>query len=232
MELLEQGLSWLFDVNNWQGDGSIPQRLTEHMYYSVLALVLAAVFAIPLGYLIGHTGRGRILVVAIGGASRALPSFGLILALVLLLGINQRVFAAALALSLLAFAPLLSGAFASLEAIDPETTTAARAQGMGEWQIFFKVELPLSLTILFGAIRNATLQVIATATLVAYVGLGGLGYEIIQGIPLRRYDQMIGAAILVASLAIVSDLILSFVQRKVTPAGVSERLARQNHSPS
>lgn len=231
MELILQGFSWLFDATNWQGDGSIPQRLAEHMYYSLLALALAAVFAIPLGYLIGHTGKGRFLVVTIGGASRALPSFGLILALVLLLGINQRVLAAALALSLLAFAPLLTGAFASVEAINPETTTAARAQGMSEWQIFFKVELPLSLTILFGAIRNATLQVIATATLVAYVGLGGLGYEIIQGIPLRRYDQMIGAAILVAALAMLSDLFLAWAQKRVTPAGVSERLAQQNVSP-
>lgn len=231
MDLLLAGLGWLFDAANWTGEGSIPQRLGEHLYYSVLGIGLAAIFAIPLGYFIGHTGKGRVFVVAIGGASRALPSFGLILALVLFLGINQRVLAASLALSLLAFAPLLSGAFASVEAIDPETITAARAQGMNEWQIFFGVELPLSLPILFGALRNATLQVIATATLVAYVGLGGLGYEIIQGIPLRRYDQMIGAALLVTALAVICDVLLSWAQKKATPAGVSKRLARQDVSP-
>ena len=222
MEIIIGGFYWLLDLENWTGDGSIPQRILEHLIYSFLAIFVAGLFALPIGYLIGHTGKGQQFVVGLSGASRALPSFGLILALALLLGVSQRDSAAIIALSLLAFAPLLSGAYAGVQAVSAETILSARAQGMTEWQLFFRVELPLSLGILFGAIRNASLQVIATATLISYVGLGGLGYEIIQGIPLRRYDQMIGSALVVALLALVIDWGLSKLQKIATPKGVFE----------
>lgn len=222
MEIIVDSFYWLLDSKNWLGAGSIPQRILEHLLYSFLAIALAAVFALPIGYLIGHTGKGQQFVVGLSGASRALPSFGLILALALLLGVSQRDSAAIISLALLAFAPLLSGAYAGVQAISAETILSARAQGMTEWQLFFRVELPLSLGILFGSVRNASLQVIATATLISYVGLGGLGYEIIQGIPLRRYDQMIGSALVVAILALVIDWLLSQLQKIATPKGVYE----------
>jgi len=220
MEIIIDALMWLIDPENWIGEGSVPQRIYEHLLFSFGAIMVAAVFALPIGYLIGHTGRGQQFVVGLSGATRALPSFGLILALALFLGVSQREQAAIISLSLLAFAPLLSGAYAGVQAISSETILSARAQGMTEWQLFFKVELPLSLGILFGAVRNASLQVIATATLISYVGLGGLGYEIIQGIPLRRYDQMIGSALVVAFLALAIDWLLSKLQKLATPKGV------------
>ena len=222
MEIFWEALIWLVDGENWIGDGSIPQRIFEHLLYSFGALFFAALFALPIGYFIGHTGKGQQLIVGLSGATRALPSFGLILALALVLGVSQRDSAAIISLSLLAFAPLLSGAYAGVQAISADTVLSARAQGMTEWQLFFKVELPLSLGILFGAVRNASLQVIATATLISYVGLGGLGYEIIQGIPLRRYDQMIGSALVVAVLALLIDWTLSKLQSIATPKGVAE----------
>ncbi len=220
MEIIIDALMWLIDPENWIGEGSVPQRISEHLIFSFGAILVAAVFALPIGYLIGHTGRGQQFVVGLSGATRALPSFGLILALALFLGVSQREQAAIISLSLLAFAPLLGGAYAGVQAISSETILSARAQGMTEWQLFFKVELPLSLGILFGAVRNASLQVIATATLISYVGLGGLGYEIIQGIPLRRYDQMIGSALVVAFLALAIDWFLSKLQKLATPKGV------------
>lgn len=222
MDILLEGFLWLISSDNWLGDGSIPQRIIEHLIYSFGAIFLAAALALPIGYFIGHTGKGQQFVVGLSGASRALPSFGLILALALVLGVSQRDTAAIISLSLLAFAPLLSGAYAGVQAISADTILSARAQGMTEWQLFFKVELPLSLGILFGAVRNASLQVIATATLISYVGLGGLGYEIIQGIPLRRYDQMIGSALVVALLALAIDWGLSKLQKIATPKGVYE----------
>ncbi|HEY7796163.1 MAG TPA: ABC transporter permease subunit [Microbacteriaceae bacterium] len=222
MEIIVDAFYWLLDSENWLGKGSIPQRVYEHLLYSFGAILVASLFALPIGYFIGHTGKGQQFVVGLSGASRALPSFGLILALALVLGVSQRDSAAIISLSLLAFAPLLTGAYAGVQAISSDTVLSARAQGMTELQLFFRVELPLSLGILFGAIRNASLQVIATATLISYVGLGGLGYEIIQGIPLRRYDQMIGSALVVALLALAIDWLLSKLQKIATPKGVYE----------
>jgi osmoprotectant transport system permease protein len=222
VESFIEALIWLTAADNYSGDGSIPQRMGEHLAYTGLAVAIAAVIAIPLGYLIGHTGKGRVWAVGTAGAARALPTFGLLLYLVLVLGVTQRALAATIALVLLAIPPLLAGAYAGVGQIDARTIDAARAQGMTEWQILFRVEIPLSLPLVIGGLRGAALQVVATATLVAYVGLGGLGYEIIQGIPLRRFDQMIGSALLIVALALALDGLLAWLSRIATPAGVAE----------
>ncbi len=221
MDSFARALEWLLASENYGGDGSIPQRVSEHLGYTAIAVAIATVIAIPLGYFIGHTGRGKIWVVGTAGAARALPTFGLLLYLVLVLGVSQRAIAATLALILLAIPPLLAGAYAGVGQIDRRVVDAARAQGMTEWQILFRVEIPLSLALVVGGVRAAVLQVVATATLVAYVGLGGLGYEIIQGIPLRRFDQMIGSAVLIVVLAVALDASLALVMKWVTPRGVT-----------
>jgi osmoprotectant transport system permease protein len=182
--------------------------------------VLAALIAIPSGYFVGHTRRGSTWVVGLAGAARALPSFGLILLLVLLLGVNGREIAAVLALVILGIPPLLAGAYSGIHQIPRTVIDAARAQGMTEWQILWRVEAPLSLPVLLGGLRQSVLQIVATATLVAYVGLGGLGYDIIQGIPLRRFDQTVGAAIVIVALALTLDAFLALATRLATPRGV------------
>jgi osmoprotectant transport system permease protein len=156
----------------------------------------------------------------LAGAARALPSFGLILLLVLLLGVNGREIAAVLALVILGIPPLLAGAYSGIHQIPRTVIDAARAQGMTEWQILWRVEAPLSLPVLLGGLRQSVLQIVATATLVAYVGLGGLGYDIIQGIPLRRFDQTVGAAIVIVALALTLDGFLALATRLATPRGV------------
>jgi osmoprotectant transport system permease protein len=221
MSLLAQAWQWLIDAQQYSGDGSIPIRLLEHLCFTFAALGLATLIAIPLGYFIGHTGRGALWVVGITGAARALPSFGLMLLLVLVLGVSTRWWAAILSLVILAIPPLIAGAYAGVQQIPRTTIDAARAQGMTQWQILFHVEVPLSMPLVFGGLRGATLQVVATATLVAYVGLGGLGYEIIQGIPLRRFDQTIGTAIVIVVLALVLDALLAFATKLSVPKGVS-----------
>lgn len=217
---------WLVDPLNWQGAGSIPVRIGEHMFYTSLAIVIAALIAIPIGWLIGHTGRGRELAVGISGAARALPTFGLLFLFVMLVGVTLRGPSTVLVLVLLAIPPILAGAYAGLEVIDRRTIDAARAMGMTEWQILAKVEVPLGLPLLIGGLRSATLQVIATATLAAYVNLGGLGYDIVQGIALRRYDQMLGSAILVIALALLFDALFAVLERYAVPRGV--RATRTN----
>lgn len=220
MNVFADALAWLVSAENYTADGSIPQRIAEHLWFTAVAVGSAALIAVPLGYFIGHTGKGRIWVVGSAGAARALPTFGLLLYLVLVMGVSQLTPAAIIALVLLAIPPLLAGAYAGIDQIDRSTLDAATAQGMTSWQLLRRVEIPLSLPLVIGGLRGATQQVVATVTLVAYVGLGGLGFDIIQGIPLRRFDQMVGSALLIVVLALALDAALAFLARVVTPEGV------------
>lgn len=221
MNLLLEAFAWLFDPARFVGVNSIPLRIGEHLFYTFISLVIAALIAIPLGYLIGHTGRGREIAVALSGAARALPSFGLILLLVLLLGVTHKPEAAFTAFVLLAIPSILAGAYSGLEAIDRRVIDSARAVGMTEWQILVRVEIPLGLPLLIGGLRAGALQVVATATLAAYVSLGGLGYYIFEGLATRNYDEMLGGALLVAALALLIDGAFALVQHFVVPRGVT-----------
>ena len=220
MDVFTEAWQWLLAPQNYVGEGSLPQRSLEHLGYTMWVMAVASVIAIPLGFHIGHTGRGRGWAVGITGAARALPTFGLLLYVVLLVGVERREIAAVIALVLLAIPPLLAGAYSGVDQIDRRVLDAARAQGMTGWQLLFRVELPLALPLVVGGIRNSVLQVVATVTLIAYVGLGGLGYDIIQGIPLRRFDQMIGSALAIVVMALLLDAVLATLTRVVTPEGV------------
>ncbi|WP_309127231.1 ABC transporter permease subunit [Microbacterium sp.] len=220
MNLFAEALAWLFSPERLHGPYALQTLLGQHLLYTLISVAVAAAIALPAGWLIGHTGKGREVAVAISGAARAVPSFGLLVLLVLVLGVVRTPLAAVITFVLLAIPSLLAGAYTGLEAIDRRVIDAARAMGMTEWQIFLKVELPLGLPLLIGGIRSALLQVIATVTIGAYVNLGGLGWPIIQGIPLRRFDQVLGGAILVALLALIVDLLLALAQRAAVQSGV------------
>jgi acetyl-CoA carboxylase carboxyl transferase subunit alpha len=173
-------LAWLTDGTHWQGDDGILRRTTEHLGYSLTALLIAALLAIPLGLYIGHSGRGRFLVVNAVGAARAIPSLGLLLLAVLWLGPKLSgdlafLAPAGLVLVVLAIPPILSGAYAGVEGVDPDARDAAKGMGMRGREVLRHVELPCALPLIMSGIRSATLQVIATATIAAVVGLGGLG---------------------------------------------------------
>lgn len=222
MSFLLAALAWIADPAHWGGSGGIGARLGEHLLYSLLALALAAVVALPLGLYIGHTGRGRGLAVGLSGALRALPSLGLLtfLAVALGIGINGVLLPSTLVLAVLAVPPMLAGAYAGVEGIDPDVVDGARATGMSERQIVTGVEMPLAAPMVLGGIRSATLQVIATATIAAYLGLGGLGRFILDGLPVRDYAQMLAGAVLVTALALLVDGVLTWLQRRLTTAGV------------
>ncbi len=223
MNLFIDAILWIFSPDRLQTGSYDPLvvRLGEHLFYTFVSVAIAILIAVPIGWLIGHTGRGREIAVGITGAARALPSFGLIILLVLLIGVTRTALAATIAFVVLAIPSILAGAYAGLEAIDRRTVDAARAVGMTEWQILWKVEVPLGLPLLIAGIRAAALQVVATATLAGFVGLGGLGLYIIAGIPLRRFDQVLGGAILVAVLALLIDGIFAIAERVVVPKGVT-----------
>lgn len=233
MNFLLDAFAFIFDPGSWAGDTGIASRLGQHLLITGLSVLFAAVVAVPLGLLIGHTGRGRGAVIALTGAARALPTFG-VLTLFVLIGI-QFGFGLSLppvivVLVLLAIPSLLAGAYAGVEAVDRLTIDAARAQGMTEWQILRQVELPLALPLLVGGLRSATLQVVATATIAAYVAQGGLGRYLIEGIQSRDYVRAVVGAILVATLALLLDALLAVTQRLVVPRGVSRDAMRTTGS--
>jgi osmoprotectant transport system permease protein len=217
---------WLTDPDNWHktflGKG-IPYHILKHLEYTGLAILIAAVIAIPIGIYIGHTGRGSFLVVGIANSFRALPELGLVVLLVLWMGIALAVQAVTIALVALAIPPMLAGTYAGIRNVDRDVVDAARGMGMRERDVVLKVELPNALPLMLGGLRAATLQVIATATIAAFVSLDGLGRYVIDGQKFGGpdgYAEMAGGAVLIAALAISVELVLAGVQRLVVSPGL------------
>ena len=219
MNLFQDALNWILDPANYAGPGGIPVRLVEHLVFTVAAVLMACAIAIPVGFLIGHTGRGRSLAVATSGGLRAIPTLGLLTLVALWVGIGLG--APSVALTVLAIPPILAGAYAGFEAIDRSVIDSARSVGMSESQIVRTVEIPLGMPLLIAGIRSATLQVIATATLAAYVADIGLGRFLFAGLKTRDYAEMLGGSLLVILLALVLEGIFSVVQRLAVPRGVA-----------
>lgn len=209
MNLFLDAWEYLTTGSNWSGDTGIGMRIAQHLWYSFLTVALSVVIAVPIGMIIGHTRKGSALVVGFANAMRALPTLGLLTFFVLLMGLG--LIPPLLALLTVGIPPLLAGAYAGVANVDPTVVDASRAMGMTETQILLRVELPNSLPILLSGLRAATLQVVATATIAAYVNLGGLGRYIFDGIGLYKYDRVLVGAILVAALALLLDGLLAFV---------------------
>lgn len=219
MNFFLDALNFIVDPAHLGGPKGILARLGDHLLYTGLAMAIALAIGLPLGLAIGHTGRGRAFVVAISGAARALPTLGLLFFIILFTGIGLWPLVAVL--TIIAVPPIIAGAYAGLESVSRQTIDAARAVGMTEWQVLWRVEVPLGLPLIIGGIRSAVLQVIATATIAAYVGLTGLGRFLIEGLVVRDITLVIAGAILVAALALLVDGLLALVQLLVTPRGVS-----------
>jgi len=212
MSVVSDTIDWFSDSTNWSGEDGVPHRLVEHLGYTALTILIAAAIAIPIGLWIGHTGRLRGLAVVSSGALRALPTLGVLTYASLFTGIGIK--AAIFTLVLLAIPPLLAGAYAGLESVDRQTIDAARAIGMTERQILAKVEIPLALPLIIGGLRSATLQVVATATVAAFIpGPGGLGRYLIDGLALRDNAEVVAGSVIVIVLALVLDGIFVLLQR-------------------
>ncbi len=225
-------LVWLTDGQNWQGGDGIWLRTWEHVKYSGLALLVAALIAVPVGLWVGHTGRGRFLAVNITGALRAIPSLGLLFVAIMVIGPSLQgeagvLLPTELVLIVLAIPPILAGAYAGVEQVEGAARDAARGMGMRGPEVLWQVELPCALPLIASGLRSAALQVVATATLAATVGLGGLGRFLIDGLAVRDYAQMAGGAILVAALALLVDLLASLLQRVVVSPGLTGKTGRR-----
>ncbi|SDT37694.1 osmoprotectant transport system permease protein [Friedmanniella luteola] len=198
--------SYLLDGANWSGSGKIVDLLLQHLLYTAAGVVLAALVAIPLGILIGHTGRGSFLVIGLSNAARAIPSLGLLFLAVMLLGTGVGNIVVVLAI--LALPAILTATAAGIGGADRGAVHAGRALGMTERQIVSQVEWPLALPLVVSGLRSATLQVVATATVAAFASGGGLGQLLTSGQAQSDYPQMFAGAILIAVLAILLDLLL------------------------
>jgi osmoprotectant transport system permease protein len=223
-------IAFFLDPANWQGTTGIPNRLIEHLIISGLSIAFATLIAVPLGLFIGHTNRGASLAINLANIGRAIPSYAMMviplpftLALAPVLGYSPTfgldflpIF---LAMTFLAIPPLLVSTYAGLRSVDRDLLEAGRGMGLTESQILRRIELPLASSIIVGGFRTATLQVIATATIGAILSGGGLGRFIFDGLNqgLAGRASIYAGAILVAGLAIGVDLVLGWVQRRLTP---------------
>jgi osmoprotectant transport system permease protein len=213
-------VAWLADPATWQGETGIPFRLLEHVGISAASVLTATLIALPLGLWIGHTGRGATAAINIANIGRAVPSYAVI---VMILPISLAVspefgldlVPTFVAMVLLAIPPILVNAYAGLQSVDRDLIEAGRGMGFTEAQVLRGLELPLASPVLIGGFRTATLNVIATATIGAVVGFGGLGRYILDGraIGVAGLGQLIGGAVLVSALAIGVDLVLALLQR-------------------
>lgn len=210
MNLVTEAWLWLSDPAQWSGVSGISNRLLEHVAVTFAALLIAALIAVPVGLIIGHTRRGEALVGAITGGMRAIPTLGLLTLFGLWLGIGIE--APFFALVILAIPSLLVGAYSGVEAISADTPRAAQAIGMRPAQVLLTVELPLALPVIVGGIRAATLQLVATTTLAAYTADTGLGRYIFSGLKTRDYAEMLGGAVLVILVAVILEVILASCQ--------------------
>ncbi len=201
---IRNALTWIFDASHYGGPNGIESRVLQHILISLAVLVAASTVAIPVGFTIGHTGKGNRIVVLLSSGIRSLPTLGLITIVALNVGIGLA--APFVALAVLAVPSILAGAYSGFEAVDRSTIYAARAIGMSESQIVKRVEIPLGFPLLLAGLRSASLQVIATATLADYVGGGGLRRFIFLGLKVNDYPQMLAGSILVIALAIASEV--------------------------
>lgn len=207
MNFLQQALSYLLTASNWTGPVGLAVRTCEHLENTAVAVAASALIAVPVGLLIGHTGRGTLLVVGAVNGLRALPTLGVLLLGVLLFGLGLG--PPLVALMLLGIPSLLASTYAGIASVDPLVVDAARAMGMTESQVLLRVEVPNALPLMLGGLRSATLQVVATATVAAYASLGGLGGYLIDGIKERRFHIALVGAMMVAALALTLDGLLA-----------------------
>ena len=230
---MEQVIEFFADPSNWEGAAGIPNRLFEHIILALLAVVTASAIALPLGFYIGHTGRLQLLGINIANIGRAIPSYAVMvmllpvmLSLAPVLGYDPNLgltfLPIFLAMVLLTIPPVLVSTYAGLQGIDRDLIESSRGVGMTERQILGRVELPLASPVIVGGFRIALLQVIATATIGAFLAGGGLGRFIISGHALRDDGMLLAGVILVSTLAIGTDALLSLLQRRLTPRGVRE----------
>jgi osmoprotectant transport system permease protein len=230
MSLPAEVVDWFTTAEHWHGAFGVPHRLSEHAVMSAAAVLTAVVVALPVGIWLGHRGRGGALAINLANVGRAVPSLAI-------LAITQQAIGlrgwpgfgarpAFVALVALAVPPLVTNAYVGMRGVDAEVVEAARGMGMTGGELLWRVELPIALPLVMAGVRTAAVQVVATASLAAVTAWGGLGRFIVDGFGQRDNAQIVAGALLVALLALVTELVLSRVQRAVVSDGLRPAQAR------
>ncbi|MFE2168832.1 ABC transporter permease [Streptomyces sp. NPDC059447] len=211
--------SWLADGANWAGESGVWNRLAEHVYVSGVALGIACLLALPVGLWLGHLGKGGALAVNLSNVGRAVPVFA-VLALFMVSPLRNAGYLPTIAaLVLFAVPPLLTNAYVGMREVDRSVVEAARGMGMSGVQLFFRVELPLARRLVMTGLRSGAVQVVATATIAAMVGQGGLGRIITAGFNTYNTAQVVAGALLVAALALLVEGALVAAERLLPRTG-------------
>jgi osmoprotectant transport system permease protein len=227
MTILANAARWFANPAHWSGPDGIPQRLAEHVQISAESVAIGAVIALPIGIALGHYGRFGNLAINISNVGRALPSFGILVIAFQVFGLGNLPILVALVA--LAIPPMVTNSYVGLREVDPDVREAARGMGYRELAQLLRVELPLAVPLVMAGIRTSAVQVVATATLAALIAGGGFGRYVIDGFAQRDYSKLFAGAVLVAVLAMATEVSLSAVERMLVPRGIRLQRAPVAH---
>jgi osmoprotectant transport system permease protein len=218
VDFLSDVVAWFDDRANWRGSDGLLHLLGDHVSISLWAIAISCLIGLPIGLVLGHLRRGEVIAVNVANIGRALPSFAVLVVALQLLSIGRG--PALVALVLLAVPMIVTNAYVAMAGIEDDPLDAARGMGMTPWQLFRGVELPLAVPLVMAGVRTAAVQIVATATLAALVGYGGLGLLILRGLRTGDEVEVFAAATAVAVLALLTEGLLALVERILTPRGV------------
>jgi osmoprotectant transport system permease protein len=220
--------AWLADPSHWSGSDGIPTRVAQHVVLSAVATAIAVLLSLPLGVYLGHVRRYDFAAINAANVGRALPSLALLafaLPVSFALGLGLGFWPTLLAMIPLGIPPILTNSITGVREVDREVVDAARGMGMGGWQVLRQVELPIAAPLIIAGVRNAAVAIIATATLGAVVAGGGLGRYIVDGLARQEYARLFVGAMLVALLAIFTEMAFGLLERVVVSSGVRRAAA-------
>jgi osmoprotectant transport system permease protein len=218
VNLLQTTWQWLTDPAHWQGIDGIPTRLGEQVHLSIESVAIGTVIALPVGIVLGHYGRFGNLAINISNVGRAVPSFGILVIAFQVFGLGDVPIV--IALTALAVPPIVTNSYVAMREVDPDVKDAARGMGYRELAQVIRVELPLAVPLIMAGIRTSAVQVVATATLAALIAGGGLGRYIVDGLARSDNPRTLAGALLVAALALATELLLAGLQRLLIPKGI------------
>jgi osmoprotectant transport system permease protein len=233
MSIFAATLAWLAQPERWQGSDGIPVRLAEHLLMSSTALVIAAAIALPIGIMLGHRGSGGVVAINVANIGRALPSLALLalaLPVAFALGLGLGFWPTMFALVPLGIPPMLTNAYVAIRDVPRETVEVAHGLGMREWQVLTGAELPIALPVIIAGVRNSAVAIVATATLGAIVAGGGLGRYIVDGLARQEEPRLLTGALLVALLAMATEVGFSIVERFIVSPGVRASVGAQDNA--
>lgn len=241
MEFLAEVVAWFADPGRWSGGDGIPVRLAEHLSLSAIPLAISIAVALPLGAWTGHTGRGADWVINSANVGRAIPSLAILALTAMLLnrpladiGLRREAAEAATIVAMVALAipPIVTNTYLGISGVERDLVEAGRGMGMRGVQLLRLVELPMATPIILAGVRISAVQVVATATLGAVFGTGGLGRYIIDGIAQRAHPEVFAGAVLVSGLAIATELVFAFVQHRAVSPGLRIGVAPALRQPT